>query len=107
MMTQQDLNLAIRLSEVLGWSDIQSHIVLPVLEPVISLAHKMGFASTIIGLSKTDLWKHIAAKSKGSNGACSPVRSRTIFKHRLAIEAMMRKNVSYQDACDMICAKYQ
>ena len=106
-MTQQDLNLAIRLSEILGWGDIQSHIVLPTLEPIISLAHRMGFASIIIGLSKTDLWKHIAAKSTGSNGACSPVRSRTVFKHRQAIESLMRKNVPYQDACDMICAKYQ
>lgn len=101
MMTQSQMNLAIRLSEILGWNDIHSHIVLPAMEKMISKAERMGYSQSLITLSKTRLWEHIA-----NSVSTTPSVRRTICSHTQRIEGLMRKGISFNNAYSQILNRY-
>lgn len=106
MMTQSQVNLAIRLSEILGWGKIQSHIVLPTLEPLILQLERFGITNSAIALKPKDLWKHLSTCPINGNHP-TPKRQRIIQEHYLAIEQLMRHGVSFVDASQQIFEKYK
>ncbi len=105
-MTQSQMNLAIRLSEILGWGKIQSSIVLPTLEPVILQLERFGITNSAIALKPKDLWRRLSTCPINGNHP-TPKKQRIIQEHYLAIEQLMRRGVSFVDASEQIFEKYK
>ena len=105
-MTQSQVKLAVRLSEILGWGKIQSHIVLPALEPLILQLERFGITNSAIALKPKDLWKRLSACPINGNHP-TPKKQRIIQEHYLAIEQLMRRGISFIDASQQIFEKYK